>query len=154
MLTAIPRHMLSWGFSLTDGKTSLADIKISSWREKGELTISGVPYRVYRKGPLIGSFVLESRGTVIARAYKPSVFSRRMTVEFDKTRYELKPVSIFARKFHLLSGKTVVGKLFPTRWYSRRMHIDLSESIPLPVRTFIVWLTLLIWKRDSESGGC
>lgn len=154
MLTAIPKYWFSWGFSLTDGNQSLADLKISALRAKGELSIADERYRVYRKSPLRGSFVLESKGTVIARANKPSVFSRRMIIEFGKERRELKPYSMFSRKFHLLSGKAVVGRLSPTRWYSRRMHIDLSEDLPLPIRTFIVWLTLMSWKRASDAGGC
>ena len=153
MLVAVPRHWLSWSFSLTEGGKSVADLNISSWREKGELTIANVPYRVYRRSPFRGTFILESKGTVIARAHRPTIFSRRMTIEYGKERYELRPPSLFSRKYHLVSGNTVVGKLFPLRWFSRRMHIDLSNQLPLPVSSFVVWLTLLMWKRDLDSGG-
>jgi len=153
MLTAVPRHWHSWGFSLTEGGKSVADIDISSWREKGQLTISNVPYRVYRRSPFRGTFILESKGTVIARARKSNFFSRRMTIEYGKVKYELKPASIFSRRFHLISGKAVVGRLSPNRWFSRRMNIHLSENLPLPVSTFVVWLTLLMWKRDCNAGG-
>jgi hypothetical protein len=153
MLTAIPRHWFSWDFTLTDGKRPLAEIDISWWREKGVLTISGKPYRVYREGALFGAFILESNGTVLARAEKPSAFSRRIFVECAGVRYVLKPSFLFSRRFQLLSGTTAVGTLSPNGLFSRRMNIDLSEDLPLPVRVFVVWLTIILWKRDSDASA-
>lgn len=153
MLTAIPRHWFSWDFSLTDGEKPIADIDISSWREKGELTISNVPYSVYREAPLMGAFILESSGAVIARAEKPNAVTRRMVIEYDDVRYELKPAFVLSRKFHLISGTTIAGTLSPNGLWSRRMNIDMSDDLPLTVRVFIVWLTLILWKRDWDAAG-
>lgn len=153
MLTAIPRHWFSWDFVLTDGEIPLADIDISSWREKGELTISNVSYSVYREAPLMGAFILESSGAVIARAEKPNAVSRRMVIEYDDVRYELKPAFVLSRRFNLISGTTIVGTLSPNRLWSRQMSIDMSDALPLPVRVFVVWLTLILWKRDSDAAG-
>ena len=153
MLTAIPRHWFSWDFALTDGEKPLADIDISWWRENGELTISNVPYRVHREAPVMGAFILESSGAVIARAEKPNAFSRRMVIEYADVRYELKPSFVFSRRFHLISGTTIVGTLSPSGLLSRQMNIDLSDDLPLPVGVFIVWLTLILWKRDWDAAG-
>jgi hypothetical protein len=35
----------------------------------------------------------------------------------------------------------------------RRMNIDLPEELPLPARAFIVWLTVILWKRDADAAG-
>lgn len=149
MLTAVPRHWFSWDFTLTDGEKPLAEIDSSWWREKGVLTIADKPYRVYREGPL-GAFVLESNGNVLARAEKPSAFSRRIVLHYSGTRYELKPRHVLSRTFQLLKGTAVVGALSPKGLPSRRMDIDLPEELPLAVRVFVVWLTVMLRKRDSD----
>jgi hypothetical protein len=153
MLTAIPRHWFSWDFTLFEKDRSLAEIDMSAWREKGELTVTNTTYRVYREGLFSGAFILEGNGAVVARAEKPSAMTRRVVLNFGSTQFELKPRStLFFRTFHLLSGKRIVGTLSPRGFLSRRMDIELSDDIPLPIKVFVVWLTVLLWKRDSDGG--
>jgi hypothetical protein len=33
------------------------------------------------------------------------------------------------------------------------MNIDLPENLPLPVRAFVIWLTVLLWKREAQAAG-
>jgi hypothetical protein len=153
MLTAIPHHWFSWNFTLFDQGRSLAEIGLSSWREKGGLTIGNSGYRVYREGLFTGAFVLESGGTAVARAEKPSAMTRRMIIDFRGTQFELRPRGIFSRGFQLLSRGAVVGTLSAGGFFSRRMDVELSEELPLPLRAFVVWLTLLLWKRDMEAAA-
>lgn len=153
MLTATPRHWFSWDYTVSSGDNHLADIDLSWWREKGTLTIGGQAYGVSRERPLSGKFILESNGAVIATARKPSSFRRRLVVEHASREYELKPRNWYSRTFDLRSGDAVVGSLSATGLLTRRMNVDLPEALPLPVRVFVMWLTVLLWKRDSEAGG-
>lgn len=153
MLTAVPHHWFSWDFSLFNKGESVAEIDMSSWREKGSVTVSNSTYRVYREGLFSGEFILESNGTVHARARKPSAMTRRLVINVGGSEFELRPRSALSRKFHLLSGGAVVGTLSPGGFLSCRMHIDLSEDLPLPIRAFVVWLALLLWKRESEAAS-
>jgi hypothetical protein len=152
MLTAIPRHWFSWHFTLLERDESLGEIDLSSWCEKGSLAVSNTTYRVYREGLFSGAFILESNGEVMARAEKPSAMTRRVVVYFGGAQFELRPRSALSRTFQLLSGGTIVGSLSPSGFLSRRMDIELSEDLPLPIRAFVVWLTVVLWKRDSEGG--
>jgi hypothetical protein len=152
MLTAIPRNWFSWDFTLVDEGHPLAEIGMSSWREKGTLTIANQTYRIFREGFFSGSFVLESSGAILARAAKPSAMTRRLIIDCNGSEFELKPVSAFTRKFQLLSRGAIVGTLSPRGFLSRRMNVELSPDLPLPARVFVVWLAVLMWKRESESG--
>ena len=80
MLTIIPKAWYSWDFSVLDGDRQLAFMDLSSWREKGILTIDGVEHRVYREGAMSGDFVLERDGTVLARAYQ----TERLLQQIDR----------------------------------------------------------------------
>ena len=152
MLTAIPKHWFSWDFTITDGSQTLAQIDVSWWREKGVLTVQGTSYRVYREGLASGDFILESAVSVLARATKPSALLRSFIVEHSGTRYTLCAEAIFRRAFLLLDGSTQIGSLSPQGIFTRRATVDLPEELPLVVKVFLVWLVIILWKRESDGG--
>lgn len=153
MLTATPRHWFSWDYTLTRDAHHLADLDISWWREKGTLTVDGQPYSVYRERLLSGRFILESNGAVLASAHKPSSLRRRLLIEHAGRQYELKPRDMFTRTFELREGSTVIGSLSAKGVFTRRMNVDLPETLPLAVRVFVTWLTVVLWKRDSDGAA-
>ncbi len=152
MLTANPQSWFSWDFTLVKNGESLADIDLSSWREKGALTVASSTYRVYREGLCSGAFLLESNGTVVARAHKPSAWTRRLVLDFGGAQFELKPRSAFTRGFHLLKDERIVGTLLPASFLTRKINVELPEDLPLQIRAFIVWLTVMLWKRDASAA--
>jgi hypothetical protein len=153
MLTATPRHWFSWNYAVSRQDKHIADIDISWWREKGTLTVDGRNYGVRRERPMSGKFILESDGTAVASAKKPSSLRRRLLIEHAGIEYELKPRDMFTRTFELHAGTEVVGTLSATGMFTRRMNVDLPETLPLPMRVFVTWLTVMLWKRDSEAAS-
>jgi len=153
MLTANPRNWFSWNYAVTLQNRQIADIDISWWREKGTLTVEGRQYGVHRERLMSGKFILDLDGTIVATAQKPSSLRRRLLIDHAGTQYELKPRDMFTRTFQLYAGSTLVGSLSAKGLFSRRMNVDLPEALPLPVRVFVMWLTVLLWKRDSEAAG-
>ena len=153
MLNIVPRHWYSWDVTVTDGSRPVADIVLSWWREKGELTIDGTLYRVSREAPLSGAFVLEHAGSISARAEKPSVFRREFVIRHADREYTLRRRSVFGRTFVLLDGSGEVGSIAPTSPFTRQAAADLPQDLPLPVRMFIVWLTVISWRRERNSGS-
>ena len=82
MLRIAPKHWYSWDFEVTQDSEHIADIDVSWWREKAEITIQGTSYNVYRQGLMSGAFVLESKDSELARAVKPSSLRRSFTLEY------------------------------------------------------------------------
>jgi hypothetical protein len=152
MLTATPRNVFSSNFTLRSEDEPLAELNRSSLLEKGTIEVANTTYRVYREGLLSGAFVLETNGRVCARAEKPSAMTRRIVIDAEDIQLELRPRSTLSRSFQLLKGGVVVGTLSPSGFLSRRMNVELSETLSLPVKAFVVWLTVLLWNRD-DSGG-
>jgi hypothetical protein len=153
MLTAVPKSWFSWDFTIMDGVRAVGDLDMSCWREKGVLTVEGTDYRVYREGLVSGDFILASNDKVLARAKKPSAFRRAFTVEYADKQYTLRPASVWGRAFALLDRDKVVGMLSPRGIFTRRAAVDLPENMPLPVRVFIIWLAVIIWKREADAQG-
>ena len=151
MLQVVPTHWYSWDVTVTDESRPVADIAVSWWREKGALTIDGATYRLYREAPMSGEFILEHAGSVLARAEKPSIFRREFVLRHAGREYTLRPRSIFRREFVLLDGSRQVGSIAPTSAFTRKAAADLPHNLPLPVRMFVVWLTVISWRRQQSS---
>jgi hypothetical protein len=152
-LTIVPRHWYSWDFDLTDGNRPLAGLEMSRWREKGVLTVDGVDHRVYREGLMSGEFILERDGVVLARATKPSAFRNAFELNFGGWKYTLRKKSMWSRSFVVEGGEREIGSLVPKSMWSRRARVTLPPDWPLPVRAFVIWLTLILWKREYDAAG-
>lgn len=152
MLKAIPKSWLSWDYSIVDGSKQVADIDLAFFREKGKLTVEGEEYTVYRENLASGDFILDSGNGVLARAEKPSALFRRFTIDHQGRQYTLEAASALSRRFVLLDGSTEIGSITPAGLLTRKASVDLPKDLPLPIRIFIAWLTLIMWRRDSESS--
>jgi hypothetical protein len=154
----VPQGWFSWNFAVLQQGSPIAEIDMSSWGEKGELAIAGTTYKTYRERLMSGLFVLELNGAQVATAEKPSAFLRSFNVVHEGRNYVLKAASSFGRRFVLLEGEgeREIGSVRPAGLFTRKAIVDLSDELPLPVQVFVLWLTLILWKRQSEqsaSGG-
>jgi len=102
---------------------------------------------------MCGAFILESSGSIMARAEKPSAFRRSFIIDYRDKQYTLRAASALRRSFLLLDGDIKIGSLSPEGIFTRRTSVDLPAELPLPVKVFIIWLTVILWKRDSNSAA-
>jgi hypothetical protein len=153
MLIATPKRWFSWDFEVREGGGApVADLKLSMWRERGAITVGGIEFGVTREG-LVGAFILEGAGGALARAEKPSAFRRAFAIESGGRQYALKAASVWGRSFALLDGDREIGAVSSARVFSRQACADLPEDMPLEVRSFMIWLVLMIWKRQQQSSS-
>jgi hypothetical protein len=153
MLIATPKRWFSWDFEVHEGGGQpVGDVRVSAWRERGAVTVGGTEYPVTREG-VVGAFTLAGAGGVLARAMKPSAFHRAFTLEYDGKEYVLKATSAWGRGFALLDGEVQIGAVRPARALGRQARVDLPEDMPLEVRLFVLWLTLMLWKRQQQAAN-
>lgn len=149
VLTLQPRNWFTWNFSVLDGERSLAYVHLSSWRDAGTLSVEGVEYVISRE-TLLGDFLLQQSGSVLARATKPSMFRRSFIIRFKERSYTLQAQSAFRRAFVLLDGaQKEIGSIVPTSMWTRKSVVTLPDDWPLAVKSFAMWLTIVHWKRDQ-----
>lgn len=153
MIEAIPGGLFSKDFSLHEQGRLLAELDVSSWREKAELEIGGTPYRLYREGLVSGAFVLESDDGILARAAKPSPWRHRFEVELGGRSYTLQRLSVFGRRFGLFAGDRQIGGVYPAGPFTRRTRIDLPVGWAPAVRVFVFWLALVLRMRDANAAA-
>ena len=150
MLRAEPNSVFSWDFTVYDDGVPVAEIDLAWIREAGDVIIDAVPCQLYRDG-LMGDFVLEAGGFALVRASKPSAFLREFDITYDERRFTLKAQSAFTRGFDLFEDDERIGVIEPDHMFTRKMTVNLPETLPLAVRVFIVWLVILMWKRAAQS---
>ena len=103
---------------------------------------------MYREGLMSGDFILESAGSVLARAQKPSAFRRCFVIEHASRRYTLRAESAFKRSFVLLLDDKEVGSITPEGCFTRRAIADLPQDMLLPMKIFTIRLAVIFRKRE------
>jgi hypothetical protein len=153
-LTAVPKSWFSWDFWLKEpGGEAVAEVCLSSWRERGSVVVNGDTHRIYRKG-LLGPFVMEAPdGSVVASATKASAFRRAFAIADSERRYVLKTVFAFRRECGVFRGEHRIGSIVPRSWLGRRASAQFAGEVPPVLQAFLTWLTLLLWKRESDAAG-
>jgi hypothetical protein len=152
-LTLAPRRWFSWDFTLTSGDRTVALLDLSAWRERGEIMIGDVTHRVFREHAMSGDFIIESGGRELARATKPSAFRNLFIVHYGGRDYTLRKRSIWQRGFVLMDGEREIGSVAPESIWTRRAAADLPSDWPAPIKAFVSWLVVILWKRDANSGS-
>ena|SRR5215471_921277 len=153
MLRVTPSSWFSWNFMVFEGDDQVADIRLAVLREAGELIVRDKTYRVNREGIMSGAFILRDADLELARAEKPSAFHRSFQVVHDGRNYTLGAESALRRKFVLKENGEAVGSVCPLNAFTRKCAVDLPTDIPLPVSVFMIWLVIILWKRDSDSAA-
>jgi hypothetical protein len=153
MLQLEPTRWFSWAFTVADDGQPVGTLDISAWRERGEVTVAGQTLRIVRQGFVSSDFRLEGGGTVVATATKPSVFRREFALTFSGRTLRLQPRSAWGRALVLREGERDVGEVKPRALWSRRATATLPDTLPAPVRLFVLWLAMLVWKRDDDAAS-
>jgi hypothetical protein len=154
MLSVTPKYWFSWDFNLRGAMgEDIAEICLSSWRERGSVILCGTEYRIHRQG-LAGPFLLEAPdSTTAASAVKTSVLYREFSIHQGTHNYTLKAISAFGREFGLFKGEDRIGSIQPASWWGRRAGAEFGDDVQPLIQAFTLWLTLLLWKRDASEGN-
>lgn len=154
MLQISPMRWFSWDFTVARDGRAVAELDISWWRERGELTVGGDTYAIVRQGFVSSDFTMTAPdGGVVATASKPSLLQRRFEVVHGGHTITLEARSIWRRTMDVLLDGRAVGAITPVGAWSRRADVDLPDALPLPVQVFVTWLAVLLWKREQDAAA-
>jgi hypothetical protein len=152
-LKLVPQNPFSWSFDVTRNNASIAQVVHTfSLKEQATLNIQGTTCQAYREHFMGGDYILEEQGHSLARARKQSVFVSAFQLEYPGKSHTLRKESHFRRTFVLMEGDRQIGIIKPEGIFTRKADVSLPDEIPLPVQIFVLWLVLVLWKRNSDSG--
>jgi len=151
-MTLEPRRWYSWDYAVMTGDRTVARLDLSSWRERAEIMIGDVTHRTFREHAL-GDFVIEAGGRELARATKPSAFRDTIILHYCGRDYTLLKPSIWRRTFALLDGERQIGTIEPESAWTRRAIARFESDWPMPIQTFVIWLVIMLWKRNAQHSA-
>jgi hypothetical protein len=153
MLRAVPKYWFSSDFIVKDSTSkSVGEVRLSSWRERGAVKIGEMEYAVARQG-ILGDYVFERQGSILARAEKPNALRNMFIMKHDGKQYVLKRRSFMFRELVLYEGEHEAGRITPEGPFTRRALVQLPEQLPLAMKLFIICLAMLLWRRDQHSSA-
>jgi hypothetical protein len=93
-----------------------------------------------------------------------SWWRERGELAIDGARYAIARQGLVSGDFRLTApdGRMVAtaskpsreaGAVTPAGAWSRRASATLPDALPLPVQVFVVWLAVLLWKRDDDAAS-
>lgn len=153
MLRSIPKRWFSWDCRIEEDGVEVALLDLSALRDAANFDLDGRPWQIRREGLVRGDWLLQSDGQIVARATKPSAFTREFEVVADNRRMLLRPVGIARRAFELRHGDTVIGGMAPVGLFRRSADIALPEELQLATRIFLAFLVLTQWRRAQRASS-
>jgi hypothetical protein len=149
----VPRRWYSWDYTVVRNDRTVAVLDLASWRERATIVIGDVTHRVFRERAMSGDFIIEAGGRELARATKPSAFRDTIIVHYDGHDYTLRKPSVWRRRFVLMDGERQIGSIAPESAWTRQASADLPHDWPVPIQAFVIWLVVILWKREAESAA-
>ncbi len=150
VLTGIPKSWITWDYELRDKSTLVATLYLDWMVERARCTIFGRSWDLGRESWYSGAFFVKQAGRVAASAAKPNSLLRSFQVKFDAKVYRWEAESAFVRAFRLLDGEQVIGSMRPENVFTRRATIELPDEFSAERKAFLVWLALLMWRRQKN----
>jgi hypothetical protein len=152
MLTAEAQGFWKRNYEVYHDAGPTIAVKIGWVGQGAFFSIDGVEFEIRREGMFSRHYTLRALDEVQAEAYRPSVFRGRFVIEAGEVDYSFEPCSPFGRSFELWDQGQVVGEVYPEGIFSRSVHGDLPEELPLPVRVFLLALVIMIG-RNRRAGA-
>lgn len=144
-LDATPTTSLAVSYDVREGGQLAGRLRFRQRREIGRLAVGGRRYTV-REALEGEGYELVVRGRVLARAEKPSEFSRAFEIDYGGDRWELRARPM-RRAFKILHRGRRVAEVEPADWYKRHARLTAPDGIEEELSYFFMVLVLLWWRR-------
>jgi hypothetical protein len=151
MLTCIPKSLFSWSFEVHGLSNGPASLAFEFFKEQGSISLRGAKFHVRKHGFLSGHWSLELDGKSYADALKPNAMFRLFEVSAGAVQLTVKAQSAFTRRYDIISGGQVIGRIQPAHVFTRRGFIDCDSVVPEVVQLFSFWLAVITWRRSARS---
>ena len=145
-----PKGIFNWNFEL-EGDTDSALLETKGFSEQGSLTFKNRFLEIKKEGLFAGEWHLLENGAVVAYARKPNLFTRRFVITFSDQEWFLEPTGL-GRSMTLRGPNNETLTIVPEHPFTRRTTIQ-GEGATFLQASFAFWLTILIWRRASNSSS-
>jgi hypothetical protein len=138
---------------LRDG-SPVALLRASNWKEAATAVVGDREWLfLKRKGELTGRWAVEPEDVARLRARQASWWRGTWTVDLEGRPVEVQNVSMWKGTRRYLAGRTQIARSGSTGGWSPRPTLDVEASLPLHQQVFLLWLELVISRRNSAAAA-
>jgi hypothetical protein len=138
---------------LRDGAV-VAVLRASNWKEAATATVGDREWLFAKhKGELTARWAAEPEDAVRLRARQASFWRGTWTVDLEGRPVEMENVSMWKGTHRYLAGGQRIAESGSTGGWSPRPTLDADESVPLHQQVFLLWLELVISRRNNAAIG-
>ena len=138
---------------LRDGSV-VAVLRASNWKEAATAVIGDREWVfAKRKGELTARWGTEPEDVVRLRARQASFWKSTWTVDLEGRPVEMSNASMWKGTHRYLSGGLRLAESGTTGGWSARPTLDADPALPLHQQVFLLWLELVISRRNMAVVG-
>jgi hypothetical protein len=138
---------------LRDG-TLVGALQAGPWRERATARAGDREWVYTRTGRgLTARRAIEPEGAVRLSARPASVWKGTWTAELDGIAVEIRPASWWkGTRRYTVDGRVIGESGNASRWVPRPT-LDLDDTLDLDAQVFLLWVELVLRRRDSAAAG-
>jgi hypothetical protein len=140
-------------YGLKRDGVAIGQIDCGGIRQPASIVIGDATFRPARDGVLQTTYHLDGDGARLASAAPAGAAFRRFTVETGARTYTLAVSSWAGRRFTLTENGTAVGTIARTGFFTTKCKADLPDDLPIGVQAFLIWLVIIIWRRQAATNA-
>ena len=103
------------------------------------------------RGVLLGRWAADPEGTSRLSARQASFWRGTWTADLEGSTVEVQPLSRWRSTRRYVVGEREVARTGKTVGWSQRPSLVADESLPLHQQVFLLWLELVIMRRDQAA---
>jgi hypothetical protein len=136
---------------LRDGAV-VATLRASNWKEEATAVVGNREWAFRkRKGELIARWAAEPEGAGRLRARQTSWWKSTWSVDLDGRTLEVRSASVWKGTHRFLVADRQVAESGTTGGWSPRPTLTADDTLTLDQQIFLLWLELVISRRNTAS---
>jgi hypothetical protein len=128
---------------------------VLTMKSTGEFSLNGTSYQMLQISALKNEFELQAGETRLAFARRPSIWSSRYEVSWNKASFELKPAGWFSYNYKILFNGVEIGEVNKSSIWNYSGSMVLPVTVATEFGIFLYWLCYVVWKNNNMviTGG-
>ncbi len=132
----------------------VAVLRAANWKEAATAVVGDRAWVfTKRRGELLGRWAAEPPDAARLRARSTSFWTGTWTLDLEGRPVEMRSASLWKGTHRYLSGGQRIAESGSTGGWSPRPTLDADDALPLHQQVFLLWLELVISRRNSAAAG-
>ncbi len=151
MVIAKVKGIFSKSVQLFRDDEHIADISISSLKEKASFRYQDREYSITKESAFKSNFSMTLNGVPLANGKKLSVWKYDTLVTVSSQEFLIKRSNWWNKNTDIFYSGRKIGAIKPKSVWSRDAILDVPVTIPIEVQIFMLLITIFYWQRDQAA---